>query len=316
MSHKTDTTDFIMVETEINFNYSAANLTNLWNFPIATTDLTLAEENRSAEIFRLVHVIVRPILIIGGTAGNVLTLYITRRPSLKNVSTCFYMFLLALADTSKWVLYNVIQLQNLKIKEWIIPLWWLVNVVTLPYLAPHHPLSGTPSFHVWKPTCVWYPIPCLEPHPLSETPYLVWNPIPCLVSHLQCPYPTIFSQYSHPHLTLAGPTWPLTVPTPIWPLALPIGNSCALATLLLPPTTPQQLPSGPNAPYFSIPALPSGLLNPHHPCPHVAPCHAPPAPHILICNGVSWGIYEMFEVSPNCTKLAGFPKRLTLLRVK
>ena len=75
----------------------------LSNFSIFTTDLSLAEENNSAEIFRLIHVIVRPILITGGTVGNVLTLYITRRTSLKNVSTCFYMFLLALADTSKWV---------------------------------------------------------------------------------------------------------------------------------------------------------------------------------------------------------------------
>ena len=53
------------------------------------------------EIARLIQVIVRPILLIVGTAGNGLTFYIMKRTSLKDVSSCFYMSLLALADTSK-----------------------------------------------------------------------------------------------------------------------------------------------------------------------------------------------------------------------
>ena len=57
----------------------------------------------SGEIARLIQIIVRPILIIIGTAGNGLTFYIMRRSSLKDVSSCFYMSLLALADTGVWV---------------------------------------------------------------------------------------------------------------------------------------------------------------------------------------------------------------------
>ena len=89
------------MQTELDFNYSTVNFTELSDLSDGTTNPTLVDENNTQEIVRLVHVIVRPILIIGGTAGNVLTLYITRRPSLKHLSTCFYMFLLAVADTSK-----------------------------------------------------------------------------------------------------------------------------------------------------------------------------------------------------------------------
>ena len=99
-SNKTGKSDFIMMGTELIFKYSAANLTELSG---VTTQPSFFEGNLSSEIVRLIHLIVRPILIIGGTAGNVLTLYITRRPSLNNLSTCFYMFFLALADTSKYV---------------------------------------------------------------------------------------------------------------------------------------------------------------------------------------------------------------------
>ena len=56
----------------------------------------------SAEITRLIQVIVRPVLLIVGSAGNGLTFYIMRRTSLKNVSSCFYMAVLALADTCKY----------------------------------------------------------------------------------------------------------------------------------------------------------------------------------------------------------------------
>ena len=114
-SHKTGESDFIMMGTELNFSYSGANLTELSKLSGVTTEPSFFEGNLSSEIVRLIHLIVRPILIIGGTAGNVLTLYITRRPSLKNVSTCFYMFLLALADTSRrvFLLYLTLRVQML-----------------------------------------------------------------------------------------------------------------------------------------------------------------------------------------------------------
>ena len=53
------------------------------------------------KIARIIQIIFRPILVVFGTVGNVLTFYIMRRTLLKNVSSCFYMSLLALADTRK-----------------------------------------------------------------------------------------------------------------------------------------------------------------------------------------------------------------------
>ena len=101
------------METPINFNYLA-------NYSLFQTTEELAVGNSEtfewtdAEIARLVQVIVRPILLIIGTSGNCLTIFIMRRTSLKNVSSCFYMSLLALADTSKWtfVLFSFGKLQS------------------------------------------------------------------------------------------------------------------------------------------------------------------------------------------------------------
>ena len=53
------------------------------------------------EIARLIHIIVRPILIMFGTVGNGLTFYIMRTTSLRKLSACFYMAVLALTDTGK-----------------------------------------------------------------------------------------------------------------------------------------------------------------------------------------------------------------------
>ena len=53
------------------------------------------------EISRLLVIISVPIIIIVGTIGNVLTFIVMQRGSLKHSSTCFYMAMLALADTSK-----------------------------------------------------------------------------------------------------------------------------------------------------------------------------------------------------------------------
>ena len=53
----------------------------------------------TAEIARLIQLIVRPILVLFGTVGNILSFYIMRRGSLGDLSTCFYMSVLALADT-------------------------------------------------------------------------------------------------------------------------------------------------------------------------------------------------------------------------
>ena len=52
-----------------------------------------------AEIARLIQLIVRPILVLFGTVGNILSFYLMRRGSVGDLSTCFYMSMLAVADT-------------------------------------------------------------------------------------------------------------------------------------------------------------------------------------------------------------------------
>ena len=49
----------------------------------------------------MLNLVIRPVLIVFGTIGNGLSFYIMRQGSLKKISTCFYLSLLALADTSK-----------------------------------------------------------------------------------------------------------------------------------------------------------------------------------------------------------------------
>ena len=58
-------------------------------------------ETEEYKEFRLVHVVLRPMLIILGTLGNVLSLWIMRSRSLRNISTCFYLSALAIADTGE-----------------------------------------------------------------------------------------------------------------------------------------------------------------------------------------------------------------------
>ena len=148
----------------------------------------------------------------------------------------------------------------IKIKEWRIPLWWLVNVVTpplcgippsvwypiIPCLELHlcllpHPLSGTPP-HVWNP------IPCLEPHhpmsgtpPVSSTTSTVWNPNPCLEPHPLSDIPPPVPPSHH-----LGPS----TPTPIWSL-LPLSD----------PWLPLTTWSGPRLPPPS--GIPTSCLHPH-----------------------------------------------------
>ena len=54
------------------------------------------------ETTRLMQVYIRPVIIAGGTVGNLLTFCVMRGGSMKRVSTCFYMAILALADTGKY----------------------------------------------------------------------------------------------------------------------------------------------------------------------------------------------------------------------
>ena len=73
------------------------NLTNL------TLSTAVEEEvDPNGEIVRMIQVIGRPPIIIIGTIGNLLTFFAMQRGSMKNMSTLFYMAILALADTGKF----------------------------------------------------------------------------------------------------------------------------------------------------------------------------------------------------------------------
>ena len=97
--------DIFEMKTEINLNDSTAgfvgykNSSEMTELPSDGKDIS---QWLSEEITRLIQLITRPILIFVGSIGNSLTFYIMRRTSLKNVSSCFYMAVLALADTCKY----------------------------------------------------------------------------------------------------------------------------------------------------------------------------------------------------------------------
>ena len=92
------------METEVTINYNGTGFEELLNSSNTSTESNFVEETfkwTDEEIARMMHLIFRPILIIAGAIGNGLTIYIMRRTSLKHLSSCFYMVLLALADSSK-----------------------------------------------------------------------------------------------------------------------------------------------------------------------------------------------------------------------
>ena len=74
-----------------------------------TTVLNLTEVSKESDdgmsrlweiqfmVFRVTYIII----IISGTFGNILTFIVMQKGSLKEVSTCFYMSILALVDTGK-----------------------------------------------------------------------------------------------------------------------------------------------------------------------------------------------------------------------
>ena len=100
------------METELTWNHSSTEDSGLFNLSNTTTEWSIGEETfkwTNAEITRLIQIIFRPIFLIAGTMGNGLTFYIMKRTSLKDVSSCFYMAVLALADTRKcWSFLNKI----------------------------------------------------------------------------------------------------------------------------------------------------------------------------------------------------------------
>ena len=98
------------METDIDSNFSSTEFFNFSNSTVKPNlHFVIDEKSKwtNAEIARLIHIIIRPILIVFGTIGNCLSFYIMRRTSLKDVSSCFYMSLLAVADTGRFYSFHL-----------------------------------------------------------------------------------------------------------------------------------------------------------------------------------------------------------------
>ena len=65
------------------------------------------ESSEDAELARILNLVIRPVLIVFGTIGNSLSFYIMRQGSLKKMSTCLYLSVIAVADTGKWVMFQL-----------------------------------------------------------------------------------------------------------------------------------------------------------------------------------------------------------------
>ena len=103
-----NSSNILEMKTKIDFNYPQTDSTGYLD---SFNKTVLPDDDKETfgwineDIFRLIQVIARPILIIIGSIGNSLTFYITRKSSLKDVSSCFYMAVLSLADSCK-LLYS------------------------------------------------------------------------------------------------------------------------------------------------------------------------------------------------------------------
>ena len=84
-------------------NITYLNQTNHLNNRISVEEEELSDD---WEIPRLLNLSFKPVVVLFGTFGNVLSFIVMRRGSLKEVSTCFYMSMLAVADTgtSDWLI--------------------------------------------------------------------------------------------------------------------------------------------------------------------------------------------------------------------
>ena len=66
-----------------------------------STGMTDTDDDYAVEITRKIYVVIYPIIIVIGTIGNMMTFIVMQKGLLKRVSSCFYMAILALADTGK-----------------------------------------------------------------------------------------------------------------------------------------------------------------------------------------------------------------------
>ena len=68
----------------------------------ASEDMEDSSYNEDFLIGKLVILTTFPVIFVLGTIGNLLTFIVMQRGSLKHSSTCFYMVMLAVADTCKF----------------------------------------------------------------------------------------------------------------------------------------------------------------------------------------------------------------------
>ena len=86
---------------EITDNHNASSMTNTQIQEYLETNNDNYNVDISKTIARYIQLVLRPILIILGTMGNLVTFYVMRCGSLRSVPICFHMSMLALADTGK-----------------------------------------------------------------------------------------------------------------------------------------------------------------------------------------------------------------------
>ena len=65
---------------------------------------TETEESNALEMSTMIILVTYPVIIILGTVGNLLMLFVMRKEPLKKTPICFYMSVLAVADTGKMFL--------------------------------------------------------------------------------------------------------------------------------------------------------------------------------------------------------------------
>ena len=68
---------------------------------LSPTEKDARKTHHFYDMKRYIYITTLPIIIIFGTIGNILSFIVMQRGSLKDVSVCFYMSILALADTGE-----------------------------------------------------------------------------------------------------------------------------------------------------------------------------------------------------------------------
>ena len=86
---------------EITDNYNGSSMSNTQIQEYLETNNDNDNVDISKIITKHIQLVVRPILIIFGTMGNLATFYVMRSGSLRKVPLCFHLSILALADTGK-----------------------------------------------------------------------------------------------------------------------------------------------------------------------------------------------------------------------